>query len=93
MRLLTQDSKEYSMPPWEDYFAYGYPLDKIFKYQPPRTDDNEVAVVAPVKPKYQDVDAEPDIEPVKAVKAAAKKPAKPVFEDDEDEDEEDLPFL
>jgi hypothetical protein len=89
-----EDAKDYLMPEWEDYFAYGYPLDKIFKYQAPRTEDNEVAVVAPVKPMYEDVDAEPDIEPVKPVKAAAKKPSKPVFEDDEDnDDEDDLPFL
>jgi hypothetical protein len=89
----AEDSKEYLMPPWEDYFAYGYPIDKIFKYQPPRTEDNEIVVVAPAKPKYQDVDAQPDFEPAKTVKATAKKPVKPVFEDDEEEDEEDLPFL
>jgi len=89
-----EDSKSYDMPAWEDYFAYGYPLDKIFKYQPPRTEENETAYVAPTKSHFEDLEAEPDIETEKpVVKAVAKKPTKPVFEDDEDDEEDDLPFI
>lgn len=91
--VYQEDAQSYDMPEWEDYFAYGYPLDKIFKYQPPRSEDNEMVYVAASKPAFEDVEAEPDIEVKPTVKAASKKPAKPVFEDDEDDEEDDLPFI
>ena len=77
-----------NMPPFEDYFAYGFPLDRIFRYNPP-ADLVELEDHLSDKLQYEDEDAVPDI-PV--VTAKPKKVAAPVFEDD-DEDDDEIPFV
>lgn len=77
-----------NMPPFEDYFAYGFPLDRIFRYNPP-VDLVELEDPLNTKLQYEDEDAQPDI-PVVAAKP--KKVTAPVFEDD-DEDDDEIPFV
>jgi hypothetical protein len=86
-----KDRKRYKkgeMPPYEDYFCYGFPLDRIFRYNPP-ADLVELEDPLSDKLQYEDEDAEPDI-PV--VTAKPKKVTAPVFEDD-DEDDDEIPFV
>jgi hypothetical protein len=86
------DRKQFgNMPQWEDHFAYGYNLDKIFKYQPPKTENVLDEVVVQPKKQYQDEEVAPDLAPV-ASSVNAKKVVKPTFEDDDDEEEE-IPFM
>jgi hypothetical protein len=67
-----------NMPEWEDFFTYGYPLTKIFKFTVPKNADAEVSSNSyKVSP------------PVEAPKVVAK-PA-PVVEDDDDDEEEFVP--
>lgn len=88
-----------NMPEWEDFFAYGYPLTKLFKFSAPKNAEEEVVsasykVSPPVETpkaasKSAPVAADDDDEEEEFVPAPTpkKKPvAKPVFEDDEDED-------
>jgi hypothetical protein len=85
------------MPPWEDFFAYGYDLSKIFKHTPIRTNNpTEYDAPAPttgftVKPPVAKpvIEEEEDFVPAeKPTKKAAVKP-EPVFEE-EDGDDEDI---
>ena len=87
-----------SMPAWEDYFAYGYDLSKIFKHTPIRTANSndysrqepETATFVVKPPKVEPFDDDEVEEPVKPVKkAAAPKPAPVVDEDDDAEDDID----
>jgi len=75
------DSKEDPyMPEWEDFFTYGYPLNKIFKFDSIRSDEETETVSVPAKPKY----VEAEIEPV--VDFALTKKPRPVQEEDEDDE-------
>ena len=66
------------MPEWEDFFAYGYPLTKIFKFTAPKNSEAEVVTASyKVSP------------PVEAPKPVAK-PAPVVDEDEDDDDEEEI---
>jgi hypothetical protein len=67
-----------NMPEWEDFFTYGFPLLKIFKFTVPKNADSEVS-----SNSYK-VSA-----PVEAPKVVAK-PA-PVVEDEDDDEEEFIP--
>lgn len=98
--LYEADAKsDPSMPPWEDFFAYGYDLSKIFKHTPIRTNNpteydapaptNGFTVKAPVaKPVVEEEDEEDVVYVAKPTKKAAVKP-EPVFEE-EDGDDEDI---
>lgn len=90
-----------SMPEWEDFFAYGYPLHVIFKHTPVKSNDFETVTVAKKQVAVVEEDIEPDLPSVKSsnndddeddtpvVSKSSKKPApKPVVVE-EDEDEED----
>ena len=73
------DSKEDPyMPAWEDFYTYGYPLNKIFKFDAIRSDEETETVSVPAKQKY----VEAEIEPV--VDFALTKKARPVQEDDDE---------
>ena len=48
------------MPEWEDFYTYGYPLDKIFKFDPIRGEESTEVISVPTKP----VTKEEVIEPV-----------------------------
>jgi len=75
------DSKEDPyMPEWEDFFTYGYPLNKIFKFDSIRSDEETETVSVPAKAKY----VEAEIEPV--VDFALTKKPRPVQEEDEDDE-------
>ena len=88
------------MPEWEDFYTYGYPLDKIFKFDPIRGEESTEVISVPTKP----VVIEEVIEPVTSfnltsdsdedegyvvkppVKTAAKPtPKRPVDETSEDD--------
>jgi len=83
-----------NMPKWEDFFAYGYPLNKIFKFTPPRGEDIEV-VEAPssssytVKPPVSKPVVEDDEEVVVPTPTPKKKVATPVFDEEEIESDDD----
>lgn len=94
LKYENEAKSDPSMPPWEDYFAYGYDLSKIFKHTPIRTASNEYSRSEPetttfvVKPPKVETFDDEDVEPVKPVKkAAAPKPA-PVFEEDADAEDD-----
>ena len=70
------------MPDWEDFFCYGYPLDKIFKHTPIKDKNVETVVVAK-KPVVEE-EIEPDLPPV----MPKSKPV--VVQEDDDEDEEEI---
>jgi hypothetical protein len=86
-----------SMPEWEDFYLYGYPLHKIFKHTPIAGTEIETAKASA---KHVEEDIEPDVKgyhvsppksaPVEEV--AEKKPVKkptpppPPVEDEDDED-------
>ena len=69
------------MPAWEDFFAYGYPLNKIFKFDAIRSDEETETVSVPAKPKYSDDDIEPTVD------FALTKKTRVVQEDDIEDDE------
>lgn len=88
------------MPKWEDFFAYGYPLNKIFKFTPPRGEDVEVVQASSssysvkptvTKPVVQ-ADEDDEEEMIAPAPAPKKKVATPVFEEDdvESDDDDDL---
>ena len=64
------------MPEWEDFYTYGYPLDKIFKFDPIRGEESTEVISVPTKP----VAKEEIIEPVTSFNLTSDN-------DDEDEDE------
>jgi hypothetical protein len=66
------------MPAWEDFYTYGYPLNKIFKFDAIRSDEETETVYVPAKQKY----VEAEIEPV--VDFTLTKKARPVQEDDDE---------
>jgi hypothetical protein len=69
-----------NMPEWEDFFTYGFPLTKIFKFTVPKNADAEVATASyKVSP------------PVEAPKPVAKPAPVVEDEDDDDDDEEFVP--
>lgn len=70
------------MPEWEDFFAYGYPLDKIFKHTPIKSNSVETVTVA--KKVVEEEEIEPDLPPVKP----KSKPVVAQEEDDEDDEDE-----
>lgn len=67
------------MPEWEDFYTYGYPLNKIFKPSALRVEAETVQ--AEPKKSFDDEDIEPAIEAAYVVKKP--KVAPPVDEDDE----------
>jgi len=72
----TDRDDDPNMPEWEDFFAYGYPLTKIFKFTVPKNAEAEVVTASyKVSP------------PVEAPRPVSK-PA-PVVEEDEDGDDEE----
>ena len=96
---LEQERKSYNtarksdryMPEWNDFFAYGYPLHRIFKHTPVKGDalpslapqSNDSFVVKPPKKV-----ADPVVDDEEDVLYVAKTPAKaagPIIVDDEDE--------
>lgn len=96
---LEQERKSYNtarksdryMPEWNDFFAYGYPLHRIFKHTPVKGDalpslapqSNDSFVVKPPKKV-----AAPVVDDEEDVLYVAKTPAKaagPIIVDDEDE--------
>jgi len=89
-----------NMPKWEDFFSYGYPLNRIFKFTPPRGEDVEVieapsqssySVKPPVsKPVVEDVEDDEEEMVVPAPKPKKKTPA-PIFDEEEvDSDDDEL---
>jgi hypothetical protein len=92
------------MPEWEDFFAYGYPLTRIFKFTVPKGEDapvssNSYTVSAPVEapkpvakpaPVVEDDDEEEFVPAPKPTRTAKKTVD---IEDDEDEDDDDAPSL
>lgn len=91
------------MPEWEDFFTYGYPLTKIFKFTVPKNADTEVVTasykVSPpveerkpyVKPApVVDEDDEEEFVPAPKPTRSAKKTV--VLEED-DEEGDDAPSL
>lgn len=82
-----------SMPEWEDFFAYGFPLNQIFKYTPIRdgSQDNHREREESTPPASLTLtasgndDEEEDV--VVKPKPAPKAKAKPQPEPEEDEDE------
>jgi len=106
-KLLAEERSSYeldrksdpSMPQWEDFFAYGHDLQKIFKHTPVKSAYASVEPEAPtyvVKPAkeeivevVQTVEVEEELDftaPVK--KTAAKKPPAVIVEDDDDEEDD-----
>ena len=75
MRARSDDQK---MPEWEDFFTYGYPLTKIFKFTVPKNADTEV------------VTASYKVSPPVEERKPYTKPA-PVVEDEDDDEEEFVP--
>jgi hypothetical protein len=74
----TDREDDPNMPEWEDFFAYGYPLTKIFKFTVPKNAEAEVVTASyKVSP------------PVEAPRVVSK-PA-PVVEEDDDDEEEFVP--
>jgi len=99
-------SDDPNMPEWEDFFAYGYPLTRIFKFTAPKGDDAPVSsssytVSAPVEapkpivkpaPVVEDEDDdEEEFVPAPKPTRSAKKTV--VIDEDEDEDDDDAPSL
>lgn len=92
-----------TMPEWEDFFAYGYPLHKIFKHTPIK--NSEVETVSTVKKNsFTDEAIEPALEPVSVsnddeddevpvVKPSKKSAPKPVVVEEEDDEEESLSWI
>jgi hypothetical protein len=94
-------SDDPNMPEWEDFFAYGYPLTKIFKFTAPKGEDtpvssNSYTVSAPVEapkpvakptPVAEDEDDEEEFVPAPKPTRSAKKAV--IIEEDEDEDDDD----
>jgi len=86
-----------NMPKWEDFFSYGFPLNGIFKFAPPRGEDVEVAEAPSsssysVKPPVSKPVVQEDEDDEEEVVAPAPKPKKkvtPVFDEDEIESEDD----
>jgi hypothetical protein len=97
-------SDDPNMPEWEDFFAYGYPLTRIFKFTVPKGEDapvssNSYTVSAPVEapkpvakpaPVVEDDDEEEFVPAPKPTRTAKKTVD---IEDDEDEDDDDAPSL
>lgn len=81
---LAEERAEYNklakndktMPIWEDFFAYGYPLHKIFKHSPMKNSQVETVSVGK-KASYNDEDIEPVLESTSK---------KQVVADDDEED-------
>ena len=48
------------MPAWEDFYSYGYPLNKIFKFDAIRSEDDTATVSVPAKQSFKDTDIEPN---------------------------------
>ena len=107
---LDQERKSYNaarksdpyMPEWNDFFAYGYPLHRIFKHTPVKGDAAPVAgsedtyvVKAPKKveaPVVEDDDDDEEVVPAPKPKATKAAP-KPVVVDDDDDDEDSMGWL
>jgi hypothetical protein len=98
----TDREDDPNMPEWEDFFAYGYPLTKIFKFTVPKNAEAEVVTASykvsppveaprvvskPAPVVEEDDDDEEEFVPAPKPSRSAKKPV--VLEEDDD-DEEDL---
>ena len=96
---------DHSMPEWNDFFAYGYPLHKIFKHTVVKGESsNEVVAkpksdsgytVSPPKvsaPVVEDDEVE-EVVPVKPTRTAKVAPKPVVVEDDDDDDEDSMGWL
>ena len=93
------------MPEWEDFFTYGYPLTKIFKFTVPKNADTEVVsasykVSPPVEerkpyvkpaPVVDEDDDEEEFVPAPKPTRSAKKTV--VLEEDDEEGDDDAPSL
>jgi hypothetical protein len=99
----TDREDDPNMPEWEDFFAYGYPLTKIFKFTVPKNAEAEVVTASykvsppveaprvvskPAPVVEEDDDDEEEFVPAPKPTRSAKKPV--VLEEDDDDDEEDL---
>ena len=94
--------KDSSMPEWEDFYAYGYPLDKIFKHTPIKgnnvesvvatrkmVDEEEIEPALPEASKSKNLTTSDDDEDeVVPVAKTAKKSAPKAVQVDDDEDDE-----
>ena len=93
------------MPEWEDFFTYGYPLTKIFKFTVPKNADTEVVTASykvspPVEerkpyvkpaPVVDQDDDEEEFVPAPKPTRSAKKTV--VLEEDDEEGDDDAPSL
>ena len=93
------------MPEWEDFFTYGYPLTKIFKFTVPKNADTEVVTASykvspPVEerkpyvkpaPVVDEDDDEEEFVPAPKPTRSAKKTV--VLEEDDEEGDDDAPSL
>lgn len=95
--LYNRDRKsDPSLPEWEDFYFYGYPLHKIFKHTPIAGTETETAKAAPkhVEEDEDETDVKgytvspPKSAPVEDVaeKKTVKKPTPPPADDDDDDD-------
>jgi hypothetical protein len=102
--LYNRDRKsDPSMPEWEDFYFYGYPLHKIFKHTPIAGAETETAKATP-KHVEDEEEMEPDVKgytvsppksaPVEDVveKKTVKKPTPPPPAD-EDEDDDSIGWM
>lgn len=97
--LYNRDRKsDPSMPEWEDFYLYGYPLHKIFKHTPIAGTETETAKATPKHVEEEDI--EPDVRgytvsppksaPVEEVvqkKTVSKPTPPPPVDEDEDDDD------
>ena len=111
---LDQERKSYNsarksdryMPEWNDFFAFGFPLHRIFKHTPVKGDalppvvatPKDTYVVSPPKsapaPVVEvDDDEEEEVIPVPKPKTAKATPKPVVVEDDDDDDEDSIGWL
>lgn len=93
------------MPEWEDFFTYGYPLTKIFKFTVPKNADTEVVTASykvspPVEerkpyvkpaPVVDEDDDEEEFVPAPKPNRSAKKTV--VLDEDDEDGDDDAPSL
>lgn len=109
MEYNKASKSDTSMPVWEDFFSYGYPLHKIFKHTPVKSNNVESVVVSKKSvhefadeeieadlPSISKTKAQPDFDDEDSVnKKVAKKSAPKVWveENEDDEDGESLGWM
>jgi hypothetical protein len=95
--------RDNTLPMWEDFFAYGYPLHKIFKHTPMKSNNIETVDAPKKNVVVEEEEMEADLPPVSKAsnddddddfaivqpKSVRKAAPKPVVvENDDDDDEE-----